>query len=89
MSSPRTISAVDRIEATGVFVRVDGSKPGAFVLTSVDIEVLPGHVTTPLSEPMFAPEVTHAFKDRIPLGQLGEPDSIAGAYTFLASPGAD
>lgn len=51
--------------------------------------VLPGHVSTPLTEPMFTPEVTRAFNERIPLGRLGEPDSIAGAYTFLASPAAD
>jgi 3-oxoacyl-[acyl-carrier protein] reductase len=47
--------------------------------------VLPGHIRTPLTQNMFTPEVTEAFEHRIPLGQLGEPEWVAAAFTFLAS----
>jgi 3-oxoacyl-[acyl-carrier protein] reductase len=47
--------------------------------------VLPGHIKTEMTEEMFTPEVTRAFEDRIPLGQLGEAGWVAGAFTFLAS----
>ncbi|TAN33871.1 SDR family oxidoreductase [bacterium] len=47
--------------------------------------VLPGHIRTPLTEPMFTPPIQKAFEDRIPLGQLGRPEWIAGVFTFLAS----
>jgi NAD(P)-dependent dehydrogenase (short-subunit alcohol dehydrogenase family) len=47
--------------------------------------VLPGHIRTPLTEPMFTPPIQKAFEDRIPLGKLGEPEWIAAVFAFLAS----
>jgi NAD(P)-dependent dehydrogenase (short-subunit alcohol dehydrogenase family) len=51
--------------------------------------VAPTFVETPLTRPMFAQP---AFRDwvyeRIPLGRLGQPEEIAAAVVFLASPGA-
>jgi 3-oxoacyl-[acyl-carrier protein] reductase len=50
--------------------------------------VAPGHIETPLTAPMFTPAVTKAFEDRIPLGRLGQPEWVADAVAFLASPDA-
>jgi NAD(P)-dependent dehydrogenase (short-subunit alcohol dehydrogenase family) len=50
--------------------------------------VAPGHILTPLTVPMFTRDVTKAFEDRIPLGYLGQPQWIADAVAFLASPQA-
>jgi 3-oxoacyl-[acyl-carrier protein] reductase len=47
--------------------------------------VLPGHIRTPLTEPMFSDEVVQAFEERIPLRQLGQPQWIASVFAFLAS----
>ena len=47
--------------------------------------VLPGHIRTPLTEPMFTPPIQKAFEDRIPLGELGRPEWIASVFAFLAS----
>lgn len=47
--------------------------------------VAPGHIITPLTKPMFTPEVTRAFEARIPLGMLGQPEWVADVVTFLAS----
>ncbi len=47
--------------------------------------VAPGHIHTPLTRPMFTPEVRRAFEERIPLGKIGEPDWIANAVLFLAT----
>jgi len=47
--------------------------------------VLPGHIRTPLTEPMFTPPIKKAFEDRIPLGKIGEPEWIAAVFAFLAS----
>ena len=47
--------------------------------------VLPGHIRTPLTEPMFTGAVSSAFENRIPLHQLGQPEWIARVFVFLAS----
>lgn len=47
--------------------------------------VAPGHILTPLTEPMFTEEVTRAFERRIPLGQVGRPEWVADVIAFLAS----
>jgi 3-oxoacyl-[acyl-carrier protein] reductase len=47
--------------------------------------VLPGHIRTPLTEPMFTPPIQKAFEDRIPIGKLGQPEWIASVFAFLAS----
>jgi NAD(P)-dependent dehydrogenase (short-subunit alcohol dehydrogenase family) len=50
--------------------------------------VLPGHIQTPLTEPMFTPAVRRAFEERIPLGVVGTPENIADVFAFLASDAA-
>lgn len=47
--------------------------------------VAPGHIRTPLTAPMFTPDVTRAFEKRIPLGRVGEASWVADAVAFLAS----
>lgn len=49
--------------------------------------VLPGSTRTPLTEAM-PPERIEESLATIPLGRQGEPDEIAHAVSFLASPGA-
>jgi len=47
--------------------------------------VLPGHINTPLTRPMFTGAVKKAFEDRIVLGKLGEAEWVARVFVFLAS----
>lgn len=49
--------------------------------------VAPGFTVTPMTEAFFEnPAFTAAAKRRIPLGRLLQPEEIAGAIVFLASP---
>ncbi|WP_299792572.1 2-dehydro-3-deoxy-D-gluconate 5-dehydrogenase KduD [uncultured Marivita sp.] len=51
--------------------------------------VAPGYVVSNNTEALRAdPERNKAILDRIPLGRWAEPEDIAGAVTFLASPAA-
>jgi 3-oxoacyl-[acyl-carrier protein] reductase len=50
--------------------------------------VLPGHIETPLTQPMFTSAVRQAFEQRIPLRRLGTPHDIAEVFVFLASDAA-
>lgn len=47
--------------------------------------VAPGHIWTPLTEPMFTPAVQKEFERRIPLGFIGKAQAIADVVVFLAS----
>jgi NAD(P)-dependent dehydrogenase (short-subunit alcohol dehydrogenase family) len=52
--------------------------------------IAPTYVRTPLVEALVQDEDVH--KDivcRIPLGRIAEPEDIAGAVVFLASPASD
>ncbi len=52
--------------------------------------VAPTFVETPLTRPMFEdPEFREDVMSRIPLGQLAQPEDIASAVVFLASPASD
>lgn len=50
--------------------------------------VAPGHILTPLTIPMFTDNVTRAFEERIPLGQVGRPEWVADVVAFFASDSA-
>ena len=51
--------------------------------------VAPGYVATNNTEALRAdPDRNQAILDRIPIGRWAEPEDIAGAVTFLASPAA-
>lgn len=45
----------------------------------------PGYIVTPLSESIDSPEFVAQYVNNIPLGRLGRPEDVAGAYAFLAS----
>lgn len=52
--------------------------------------IAPGFFRTEMNAPLEADEVFSAWvKKRTPAGRWGEPDDIAGAAVFLASPAAD
>lgn len=48
--------------------------------------VSPGRVRTPATSDTLGPEQTAIFAERIPLGRVAEPEDIANAVLFLASP---
>jgi NAD(P)-dependent dehydrogenase (short-subunit alcohol dehydrogenase family) len=51
--------------------------------------VAPTFVETPMTAPMFQrKEFSDWVHARIPLGRLGQPQDVAGAIVFLASPAA-
>ncbi len=50
----------------------------------------PTFIDTPLTRPMFEdPAFRAEVLSRIPLGRIGQPEDVAGAVVFLASPAAD
>ncbi len=52
--------------------------------------VAPTFIRTPLTEPMFQDETFYRdVVSRIPWGQVGEPEDVAGAVIYLASPASD
>lgn len=50
--------------------------------------VRPGATWTRLTEPIYSPDVIRALEARIPLGKIAQPEWIAEAVLFLASPAA-
>ncbi len=51
--------------------------------------IAPGWIRTPLTAPLVADDArSQAILDRTPLGRWGEPEDVAGAALFLASPAA-
>jgi NAD(P)-dependent dehydrogenase (short-subunit alcohol dehydrogenase family) len=47
--------------------------------------VRPGATRTGMSEPIYEPDIVAALKERIPLGEIAEPEAIAAGICYLAS----
>jgi len=53
------------------------------------VSVAPTFIETPMTKPMFAkPEFGQWVRDRIPAGRVGQPEDVAAAVVFAASPAA-
>jgi NAD(P)-dependent dehydrogenase (short-subunit alcohol dehydrogenase family) len=53
------------------------------------VSIAPTFVETPLTKPMFAkPEFGQWVRERIPAGRVGQPEDVAAAVVFAASPAA-
>ena len=50
--------------------------------------VAPGTTDTPMTSAIFSAEDAARFRSSIPLGRMGQPEEIAAAIVFLASPAA-
>jgi NAD(P)-dependent dehydrogenase (short-subunit alcohol dehydrogenase family) len=78
------------------YAHYNASKGGVVMLTktmALDLAhlnirvnaVAPGYILTPMAEEIDPPEFMDFYKDRlIPLGRLGSPADVAGAFAFLA-----
>lgn len=79
------------------YAHYNASKAGVILLTktmALDLAhlnirvnaVAPGYILTPMAEEIDPPDFMAFYKERlIPLGRLGSPEDIAGAFVFLAS----
>lgn len=79
------------------YAHYNASKAGVILLTktmALDLAdhhirvnaVAPGYILTPMAAEIDPPEFMEFYKDRlIPLGRLGAPEDVAGAFAFLAS----
>jgi len=79
------------------YAHYNASKAGVVLLTktmAMDLAdynirvnaVAPGYILTPMAQEIDPPEFMAFYKERlIPLGRLGAPEDVAGAFAFLAS----
>ncbi len=79
------------------YAHYNASKAGVILLTktmALDLAdnnirvnaVAPGYILTPMAAEIDPPEFMDFYKERlIPLGRLGRPEDVAGAFAFLAS----
>ncbi len=79
------------------YAHYNASKAGVILLTksmALDLAdynirvnaVAPGYCLTPMAAEIDPPEFMEFYKERlIPLGRLGTPEDVAGAFAFLAS----
>lgn len=68
------------------FIRAAALELAADGITVNGVE--PGMIRTPAMDNLGDKEVSQAIAAAVPLGRLGEPEEIAGAMLFLASPAA-
>jgi 3-oxoacyl-[acyl-carrier protein] reductase len=85
------------IAAEVKYAHYNASKAGVILLTktmAIDLAdynirvnaVAPGYILTPMAAEIDPPEFMDFYRDRlIPLGRLGRPADVAGAFAFLAS----
>ena len=85
------------IAAEVKYAHYNASKAGVILLTktmAVDLAdynirvnaVAPGYILTPMAQEIDPPEFMDFYRERlIPLGRLGTPEDVAGAFAFLAS----
>lgn len=85
------------IAAEVKYAHYNASKAGVILLTktmALDLAdlnirvnaVAPGYILTPMAQEIDPPDFMEFYKDRlIPLGRLGDPEDVAGAFAFLAS----
>lgn len=91
------MSSKNGIDAEVKYAHYNASKAGVILLTktmAVDLApyrirvnaVAPGYTLTPLTQEMDPPDFMDYYRNRlIPLGRLGDPRDVAGAFAFLAS----
>jgi len=84
------------IAAEVKYAHYNASKAGVILLTktmALDLAdhhirvnaVAPGYILTPMAQEIDPPDFMEFYKDRlIPLGRLGAPEDVAGAFVFLA-----
>ncbi len=82
------------------YAHYNASKGGVVMLTksmALDLAdynirvnaVAPGYILTPMASEIDPPDFMDFYKERlIPLGRLGTPEDVAGAFAFLAGPDA-
>jgi 3-oxoacyl-[acyl-carrier protein] reductase len=85
------------IAAEVKYAHYNASKAGVILLTktmALDLAdrnirvnaVAPGYILTPMAQEIDPPDFMEFYKERlIPLGRLGDPADVAGAFAFLAS----
>ncbi len=90
------MSSKNGIDAEVKYAHYNASKAGIILLTksmAVDLApylirvnaVAPGYTLTPLTLEMDAPDFMDFYRNRlIPLGRIGNPQDVAGAFAFLA-----
>lgn len=88
-----TFGAADRpayASSKGGIVQLTKSQAAEYAAEGIRANaVAPGWIETPLSRGLFADvPVSAPIKARIPMGRWGQPDEVADAIVFLASPGA-
>jgi 3-oxoacyl-[acyl-carrier protein] reductase len=84
------------IAAEVKYAHYNASKAGVILLTktmALDLAdlnirvnaVAPGYILTPMAQEIDPPDFMEFYKERlIPLGRLGDPEDVAGAFAFLA-----
>jgi len=91
------MSSKNGIDAEVKYAHYNASKAGIILLTktmAVELApyhirvnaVAPGYTLTPLAQEIDPPDFMDYYRNQlIPLGRLGDPEDVAGAFAFLAS----